>query len=67
MFKEAKRDVPSIIYIPSIDKLWDLVNETVKGILETQMAQLDPNVPILFLATSDVIYDELPERVSSYW
>lgn len=63
VFLEAKRNVPSIIYIPSLDKWWDLVSETTRTILLSQISQIDPNIPILFLATADSLFDELPVEI----
>ncbi|KAF7283951.1 hypothetical protein GWI33_022776 [Rhynchophorus ferrugineus] len=63
VFNEAKRNLPSIIYIPSIDHWWDLVSETVRAILLSQLASVDPNIPLLFLTTSDIVYDNLPEQL----
>lgn len=63
VFIEAKRNVPSIIYIPNIDKWWSLVTETVRAIFKSQLTSLDPNVPILLLATADSLYENLPTEV----
>lgn len=60
VFNEASRNVPSIIYIRSIDQWWPLVPETVKAVFLCRIAALDPPLPILILATSDTSYDELP-------
>ncbi|CAH1164178.1 unnamed protein product [Phaedon cochleariae] len=65
VFGEARKNVPSIVYIPSIDKWWCLVSETVHAIFKAQLAQLDPNIPILFLATSETVYSNLPDDVQS--
>lgn len=65
VFNEAKRNIPSIIYIPNLDKWWELVTETVRVILLSQMTQLNPNTPILLLATADKLYEDLPFEVKS--
>jgi hypothetical protein len=65
VFNEARRNVPSVIYIPNIDNWWDLVSETVKAILDAQLSHLDPNIPILLLATADTTYDNLPAEVQN--
>jgi SpoVK/Ycf46/Vps4 family AAA+-type ATPase len=65
VFNEARRNVPSVIYIPNIDNWWDLVSETVKAILDAQLSHLDPNIPILLLATADTTYDNLPAEVNA--
>lgn len=64
VFNEARRNVPSVIYIPSIDQLWSLISDTVRAIFIAQLNQLDPNIPVLLLATADTIFNNLPEQVS---
>ncbi|XP_015118071.1 ATPase family AAA domain-containing protein 2 isoform X1 [Diachasma alloeum] len=65
VFNEASRNIPSIIYIRSIDQWWPLVPETVKAVFMCRIAALDPCLPILILATSDVDYRELPPKVKN--
>lgn len=65
VFNEARRNVPSVIYIPSIEQLWSLISDTIRAILIAQINQLDPNIPILLLATADTLFDNLPEQVSA--
>ncbi|XP_074037213.1 ATPase family AAA domain-containing protein 2 isoform X2 [Leptinotarsa decemlineata] len=65
VFSEARKNIPSIVYIPNIDKWWALVSETVRAIFMSQLTQLDPNIPILFLATSSVLYNNLPCEVQN--
>lgn len=64
VFQEARRNIPSVVYVPGIDELWNLVTETVKSIILSQLSQMDPNIPILFLATAHVTLDNLPSEVS---
>ncbi|KAG5890643.1 hypothetical protein JTB14_034932 [Gonioctena quinquepunctata] len=63
VFGEARKNIPSIVYIPSIDKWWALVTDTVRAIFKSQLTQLDPNIPILFLATADTLYYKLPTEI----
>ncbi|XP_044264400.1 ATPase family AAA domain-containing protein 2-like isoform X2 [Tribolium madens] len=65
VFNEARRNVPSVIYIPNIDNWWVLVSETVKAILDSQLSQMDPNIPILLLATAESTYDNLPDEIQN--
>lgn len=65
VFNEAARNVPSIIYIRSIDQWWPLVPETVKAVFLCRIAALDPSSPILILATSDATYEDLPDQLKS--
>ncbi|XP_044745978.1 ATPase family AAA domain-containing protein 2 isoform X2 [Coccinella septempunctata] len=63
IFTEAKRNLPSLIYLPSINKFWDLVSDATKAILLDEISQLGPNLPILFLCTAETSFDELPDNV----
>lgn len=63
VFNEARRNVPSVIYIPSIDQFWTLISETVKSIFLSHLTQLDPNIPLLLLATADTVFSNLPAQV----
>ncbi|XP_050453686.1 ATPase family AAA domain-containing protein 2-like isoform X1 [Cataglyphis hispanica] len=65
VINEAARNVPSIIYIRSIDKWWPLVPETVKAVFLCRIAALDPSLPILILATSDATYQDLPDQLKN--
>ncbi|KYN39328.1 ATPase family AAA domain-containing protein 2 [Trachymyrmex septentrionalis] len=65
VFNEAVRNVPSIIYIRSINQWWPLVPETVKAVFLCRIAALDPSLPILILATSDATYQDLPDQLKS--
>lgn len=57
--------MPSVLYVPAIDQWWNLVSDTVKAIFFTQLSQLDPNSPILLLATAGDIYGNLSPQVST--
>lgn len=63
VFNEAARNVPSIIYIRSINQWWPLVPETVKAVFLCRIAALDSSLPILILATSDSKYQDLPDQL----
>ncbi|CAL1683739.1 unnamed protein product [Lasius platythorax] len=65
VINEAARNVPSIIYIRSIDKWWPLVPETVKAVFLCRIAALDLSLPILILATSDATYQDLPNQLKN--
>lgn len=65
IFNEARRNVPSVIYVPSIEQWWALVGETVRAIFLSQLSQLDPTIPILLLATANVEYKQLPDQIMS--
>lgn len=61
LFVEVRRNIPSVLYIPCIDHLWNLISETTRAIFISQLAQLDPNSPILLLATSNLPYEHLSD------
>ncbi|GJQ79234.1 hypothetical protein Trydic_g5478 [Trypoxylus dichotomus] len=63
VFHEVRRNVPSVLYIPSIDQWWSLISDTVKMIFLSQLSQLDPNSPILLLATANAVYSNLPPQI----
>lgn len=65
VFNEASRNVPSIIYVSSIDQWWPLVPETVKAVFLCRIAALDPSLPILILATTEATYEELPDQLKN--
>jgi SpoVK/Ycf46/Vps4 family AAA+-type ATPase len=64
IFQEARRNFPSIIYVPSIAQWWSLVPETLHAVFLSHLCKLDPSAPILLIATSDVPYNTLPQEVS---
>lgn len=65
IFHEAKRKCPSIVYIPRMDKLWNVMAqcETLKSIFLTQLQTIDPTLPLLLLATSDQPFSRLDPEV----
>ncbi|XP_034943893.1 ATPase family AAA domain-containing protein 2-like [Chelonus insularis] len=65
VFHEALRNIPSIIYVRSIDQWWPIVQETVKAVFMCRITSLDPCLPILVIATSDTPYNELPFQIKS--
>ncbi|XP_057323469.1 ATPase family AAA domain-containing protein 2-like isoform X2 [Microplitis mediator] len=65
VFNEASRKIPSIIYIRSIDQWWQLLPETVKAVFMCRITTLDPCLPVLILATSDVPYSDLVPQLKN--
>lgn len=63
VFNEARKNIPSIIYIPNLDKWWELVTETARVIFISQLSQLNPHTPILLFATANKPYEDLPDEV----
>ncbi|XP_037783045.1 ATPase family AAA domain-containing protein 2B-like isoform X2 [Penaeus monodon] len=63
VFHEARRNLPSIVYVPHIDQWWGTTSETLRATFMSLLLDLDPTAPLLLLATSDVPYDDLDEEV----
>ncbi|XP_037668877.1 ATPase family AAA domain-containing protein 2B isoform X4 [Choloepus didactylus] len=63
IFREARRTVPSIVYMPHIGDWWEAVSETVKATFLTLLQDIPSFSPIFLLSTSETMYSELPEEV----
>ncbi|MEE6476932.1 hypothetical protein FKM82_011289 [Ascaphus truei] len=63
IFREARRTVPSIVYMPHIGDWWDAVNETVRATFLTLLQDIPSFSPIFLLSTSETVYSDLPEEV----
>ncbi|XP_038656120.1 ATPase family AAA domain-containing protein 2B isoform X1 [Scyliorhinus canicula] len=63
VFREARRTLPSIIYVPHIKEWWDAISDTVRATFLTLLQDVPPFSPILILATSETQYIELPDEV----
>ncbi|NXL90902.1 ATD2B protein, partial [Alectura lathami] len=63
IFREARRTVPSIVYMPQIGDWWEAVSETVRATFLTLLQDIPSFSPILLLSTSESMYSELPEEV----
>ncbi|XP_069461978.1 ATPase family AAA domain-containing protein 2B isoform X2 [Ambystoma mexicanum] len=63
IFREARRAVPSIVYMPHIGDWWDAVGETVRATFLTLLQDIPSFSPILLLSTSETTYSELPNEV----
>jgi hypothetical protein len=63
IFQEARRNLPSIIYVPAIAQWWNLVPETLHAVFLSHLCKLDPSAPILLIATADIPYHSLPQEV----
>ena len=61
--REAKRSVPCVLYLPQIDLWWENVSTTMQTTLRMLLGSLPANLPLLFLATSNVEKQELPQDV----
>nr|KAF6328524.1 ATPase family AAA domain containing 2B [Pipistrellus kuhlii] len=63
IFREARRTVPSIVYMPHIGDWWEAVSETVRATFLTLLQDIPSFSPIFLLSTSETMYSELPEEV----
>ncbi|KAI0301883.1 hypothetical protein B0F90DRAFT_1839015 [Multifurca ochricompacta] len=63
LFVEAKRNQPSIIYIPSLLGWCSAVSETCRSTVHAMLGTLAPTDPILLLAVVDGPYTSLPRDV----
>ncbi|XP_066467790.1 ATPase family AAA domain-containing protein 2B isoform X2 [Tiliqua scincoides] len=63
IFREARRTLPSIVYMPHIGDWWESVSETVRATFLTLLQDIPSFSPIFLLSTSETMYSELPEEV----
>uniref|UniRef100_A0A672S1K1 ATPase family AAA domain-containing protein 2 n=1 Tax=Sinocyclocheilus grahami TaxID=75366 RepID=A0A672S1K1_SINGR len=63
VFREARRCVPSIIYMPHISDWWEAISETVKSSFLTLLQDVPSFTPLLILATAETIYQQLPDEL----
>ncbi|KAM5156580.1 ATPase family AAA domain-containing protein 2 [Mantella aurantiaca] len=59
LFREARRTLPSILYIPHINLWWETVGNTLKATFFTLIKSIPSFSPVLLLATCDVEYGDL--------
>ncbi|XP_043962401.1 ATPase family AAA domain-containing protein 2B [Gambusia affinis] len=65
VFREARRSVPSLVYMPHISEWWDTVSDTVKSTFLTLLNDVPSFSPVLVLATAETQYSKLSEEVKS--
>ena len=66
-FQEAKRLVPSVLYVPDLDR-WPLIlPEGVRGMLSALLNDLSPSDTIMLFATSDVPFKSLPKDLQAWF
>ena len=66
MLREAMRTSPSIVYLPHLNEWWHVITEAVRASFVSMFNDLDPSMPVLLLATSDVEYRRLYPQVSAH-
>ncbi|XP_066532155.1 ATPase family AAA domain-containing protein 2B [Hoplias malabaricus] len=63
VFREARRSVPSVIYMPHVSDWWEAISDTVKSTFLTLLQDVPSFTPVLILATAENIYQQLPEEI----
>ncbi|XP_041716199.2 ATPase family AAA domain-containing protein 2B isoform X1 [Coregonus clupeaformis] len=63
VFREARRSVPSVVFMPHICDWWDSVSDTVKNTFLSLLQDVPSFTPLLILATTDTCYTQLPQEV----
>lgn len=61
--KMARRNLPSLIYIPDILTWWDLVDEAARIVFTSLMQSLDRSVNMLIMVTANCSRKDLPADV----
>lgn len=59
---EARRSSPSILYLPHLNLWWETAPSSLRATLWMLLADLPPDLPLLFLSTSDSPISEIPEE-----
>ncbi|KAF9568757.1 AAA-domain-containing protein [Agrocybe pediades] len=67
LFVEAKRNQPSVIYIPSLVGWCAAVSETARSTVRAMLDTLAPTDPILLLAVVDGRFMDLPRDVRAWF
>jgi hypothetical protein len=63
VFGEARRKLPSVVYLPHIDAWWTTSSESLRFTLASLLQDQPSTTPLLFLATVDCQHAELPEEL----
>lgn len=65
VFREARRSVPSVVFMPHISEWWETVSDTVKSTFLTLLQDVPSFSPVLILATAETHYSQLSDEVRS--
>ncbi|CAN8025937.1 unnamed protein product [Ixodes persulcatus] len=63
VFLECQRVLPGVLYLPHLCQWWDTLGEAVRATFVTLLQDLEPLTPVLWLATADVPFEQLPPEV----
>ncbi|KAK2856469.1 hypothetical protein Q5P01_005204 [Channa striata] len=65
VFREARRSIPSVVFMPHISEWWETVGDTVKSTFLTLLQDVPSFSPVLILATAETHYSQLSDEVRS--
>ncbi|KAK5853211.1 hypothetical protein PBY51_007018 [Eleginops maclovinus] len=65
VFREARRSMPSVVFMPHISEWWETVSDTVKSTFLTLLHDVPSFSPVLILATAETHYSQLSDEVRS--
>uniref|UniRef100_A0A671UEG1 ATPase family AAA domain-containing protein 2 n=1 Tax=Sparus aurata TaxID=8175 RepID=A0A671UEG1_SPAAU len=65
VFREARRSVPSVVFMPHVSEWWETVSDTVKSTFLTLLQDVPSFSPVLILATAETHYSQLSDEVKS--
>ncbi|XP_010268288.1 PREDICTED: ATPase family AAA domain-containing protein At1g05910 isoform X2 [Nelumbo nucifera] len=65
IFGEARRTIPSILYLPQFHLWWETAHEQLRAVLVALLEELPSDFPILLLGTSSVPLNKLDGESSS--
>ncbi|XP_068198096.1 ATPase family AAA domain-containing protein 2B [Antennarius striatus] len=63
VFREARRSVPSVVFMPHVSEWWETVSDTVKSTFVTLLQDVPSFSPVLILATAETHYSQLPDEM----
>lgn len=63
VFREARRSVPSVVFMPHVSEWWEAVSDTVKSTFLTLLQDVPSFSPVLIVATAESPYSQLPDEV----
>jgi len=63
ILREAMRTSPSVVYLPHLNEWWHVITEAIRASFVSMFNDLDPSIPVLLLATSDVEHKRLSPQV----
>lgn len=67
MFTEAKRNKPSVLYIPGLAQWANHVSESVRSTVKSLLDGLSPSDPVTLLAICDGAFQSVPRDIRSWF